>query len=162
MWLEACGLISYCSRTLGQIQAAATWFSIAADLVEACTVLEGSVPRGVQHAISSVHGLRERLELHHHPGVGYVSRVRLLNDGASSHQEMLQPLQHHLLLLWLCMAQGGLVLIHQERDETAHKFTCNCRYEKLHGLTREAAGQSSVCLDKLTGLDLPSLTEALK
>lgn len=49
--------------------------------------------------VASAHGLleAEHLELHHHSGVGYVSSIRLLDDGANSDQEMLQPF-HHLLL----------------------------------------------------------------
>lgn len=67
--------------------------------------------------VASVHGLleAEHLELHHHPRVGYVSSVRLLDDGANSDQEMLQPLHH--LLLWLCVAEG-LVLISSGRRWT--------------------------------------------
>jgi hypothetical protein len=85
--------------------------------------------------VALVHGLRQYLELHQHPRVADVSRICLLNDGVSPHQEMPQPL---LLLVpsFIFIAGAGAVSVKGEGDESADEFTCNRSYGRFHGLHR--------------------------
>ena len=74
-------------------------------------------------------GISEHAELRQHPGVGDVSPIRLLDNRASSQEQLLQLLQLLLSRLW---TPARVVPVGEVGDESAHEFTCHCRYGKLH------------------------------
>ena len=74
---------------------------------------------GVEHAEAPVHGVPELLELREHAVVGDPPPVGLLDDGASSQEQPLQP--------WRGVGGGGAVsllgFLEEEGDEPADEVT---------------------------------------